>query len=245
RRAQQVRDAVQQARQDDPAPEQRRPLGRADAWAQALLGDHAGAIASARSWLGLQDREGAELLVRLAVLAVRREDLPSASQALTLARRSMPQDPQVLRDLAAVEVARGRGGAAVALLQQRLALAPDDDAARIDLAGALAAAGRLEDAAAAWRELAAAARARGEEALARSHELRGAELLLEAGHPRAALTVAEALGGDDPDGHAALVAGLALAALRRPAEARAALRDALLRRPGDLRAEQALAALER
>jgi tetratricopeptide (TPR) repeat protein len=212
---------------------------RARAWSLALGGDHARAVEAVAAMVSLQDAECAALLSRLAALAVHREDLRSARRALESAHRALPQDSDVLADLAAVELALGDAGRAVERFARVVARRPSDVDARRDLAGALLAAGRGPEAIAALEE---AARLRSE---APELRLELARAALEAGQPavaeRAARAAISALASDDGRGHAVL--GAALAAQRRRAEAEAALSEALRRDPDDVRARQVLDAL--
>ncbi len=203
-------------------------------WAAALAGDHGSAIERVGGAIGLQDRESATWLGRLAALAVRRGDLEAARRALVAAHRAWPQDDEGLRDLGAIELALGRPGEAVERYARIVGRRPEDLAARRDLAGALVAAGRAEEAMAI---LARAAELHPEDA---DLWIECAHAALEAGAPdraeRAARAAIERLASDDGRGHAAL--GAALAALGRREAAAAAFDEALRRDPSDVRARQ-------
>ncbi|MEM9864334.1 MAG: hypothetical protein AAF938_22225 [Myxococcota bacterium] len=180
--------------------------------------DLEGALDHLSSFARPQHTGSANLLRTLAVRAVRDGDLRFAERALSLARRILPQDPDLLHELSALHVARGEPERAIALLQGRLRLRPDAVLTRRMLASALHAGGRSAEAIAAFMEL-------GEEADLRQ----AARAALEAGWPgRAAALARRALGVSEmqAEGESQLVLGLALAGAGQPVGARRALRRA-------------------
>jgi len=235
-----IADALDAFASEAPRHERRAEADRLRAWARALAGELERAVEQASGAAGLQDRASAELLRRLATSAALEDRLAIAQRALEAAHRAWPQDNAILSELGAVALARGAPTVAIEHFQRVLGRRPTDLAARRDLAGALVAAGRADGAAA----LLSRAVAAHPEDLNLRLEL--AHAALEAGDAalaeRAARAAAERLPGDDARAHAVL--GSALAAARRPAEARAAFREALRRDDRDLRARQGLAALD-
>jgi len=235
-RAAEARDAHDELAAEAPEHPQAARAARLRAWAAALAGEHAEAIERASAAAGLQDRESAALLRRLATLAVLRQDLPSARRALIGAHRAMPQESATLSDLGAVELALGRPGAAVERFARVLGRRPDDLLARRDLAGAMVAAGRAEAAVEILTQAAAAHPGDIDLRLELAHAA------LEAGDhamaERAARAAIERSANDDGRGHTVL--GAALTAQGRREDARAAFEEALRRDPGDVRARQGL-----
>lgn len=217
-----------------------READRARAWARALAGNLDAAIEQAAGAAGLQDRQSAALLRRLATTAALTDRLHAARRALEAAHRAWPQDNDILSELGAVTLALGAPQLAVEHYQRILGRRPDDLETRRDLAGALVAAGQADAAAA----LLADALARHDDVDLR---LELAHAALEAGDAalaeRASRDAIERLPEDDGRGHSVL--GAALAARQRRGEARVAFREALRRDDDDLRARQGLAALDR
>jgi Flp pilus assembly protein TadD len=219
------------------SPEARRAL----AWVTAVLGDHTAAIETAAGIVRPHDASTAELLRRLATLAVLRDNLPAAERALAAAMHALPQDAAILTELGIVELARGRPDRAVEHFARVLGQRPDDLRARRDLAGALVAAGRAAEGV---ELLSQAAQAHPSEP---EVQLELARAALETGNAavaeRAARAAAAVLPARDARAHATL--GEALAARGRLVEAEAAFTEALRRDPEDLRARTGLESLRR
>lgn len=177
-------------------------------------------------------------LVERAARAVRDRDLEAARRFVGEAARLAPT-PDRLRDLGAVELARGDTEAALRAFAEAARRAPDDLDAQRDHAGALLAAGRGAEAVRVLTDVRAAC----PEAPRCALDL--ARAALEAGRAELALAAAEdALGGSPAgDPEPAWLVGRARAALGDRDGARAAFREVLARRPGDPRATRALEAL--
>lgn len=217
------------------------PTTRLAAWMALLAGEDA--------WLeiGPQDPEGAAWLRRAAALRWRRGQRVEAERALRLAARSMPQDPELARDLAALEVARGRADDAAPRLGIARGGRPDDRTLRREHALAWLAAGRGEEALVLLEGLAREDTSPTGDS-AGAHEavgedtLRFATAALELGRASDAEAAARRAIDRLPDARrseAHAVRGLALLALGRRAEARAALTAGA----DDVRARSALEAL--
>jgi len=233
-----LRDAL--VAPDDPTRDEARALALGLARCDAASGSIREAVARATPAVGLQDGAGVSLLRQLAAQAIREGAFDAAESALRVALRSMPQDPELALDLAALLRRRGRAPQAIAVLLELVERRPDFGDARRALGLALLAAGREDEALSTLADL--ARRADGDERRDALLDLSSAAL--EAGRrsrAHSAARDAHALG--DPDGRAALGMGLALAAMGRRAEARDALEEALSKRPGDTRARGALRGL--
>lgn len=223
----------------DAAPEDVTPeLAEHLAWARALQGDRAPALARAAS-RRLDERDIAALR-RIAVLALRDGALEEAATALVLARRVRPSDVELMSELGTVRLAQGDAGAAVTLFRSVLAARPDDLAALHDLAGACLQAGETR---AAVRYLEALTVA---EPAVSSRWLELALARIELGaHAQAAADArraAELAASDDV--RPLLALGDALRLSSDPAGARAAYEDAVRRDPASIRARRALEALD-
>ncbi len=163
----------------------------------------------------LQDAEGARWLRWIAGLAVRRDDLGLAQTALERALQAWPQDPAPRRELAMVLLARGEPLGAVSILRTLRRTDPDNVPLRVELAGALLAAG--DDGA--LTEYGALAR------LGPEHAVRHGLAALELGQPHRAEEVAREVLEAAPNTDAAwAILGLSLVAQGRLDEARPALR---------------------
>lgn len=207
-----------------------RRVALVDAWAALVLGS------SDEVFVGLQDPDGVAFLRRASALRWRRGAGELAERDLRRAYRSMPQDVDVARELAALLVARGRPDEAVGFLAVARRGQPDSEALQREHALALLAAGRGTEALALLAGL-AERDASGEDLV------RHAEAALELGRPAVAEASARAslrLLKTEGLAHAHAIRGLALLALGRDEEARAALRLGV----ADVRARSALTALE-
>lgn len=203
---------------------------RARAHTLTVLGEHRRAIEAIR--VRAQDQEAALTLERMASLFVARRALRDAELATQQALRIMPQSRELRLGLAALSVARGRPESAVQMLLGVLALDPNDHVARRDLAGAMMAAGRHNDALTTLREL---QRQTGDA----EDALLLADAALELGRHRVAEEASRtAIASGSSTGYATLA--LALAAQGRRAEALQALAQA----PDDVRARRARRVLE-
>ena len=158
-----------------------RKLWRRRAWAQAWVGDFAGAVSSLRERGGSQDGESSRYLRSVAALAVRHDDLRAAEEGLRAARSFMPQDTELAADLAALLLAQGRAEESIPLWQEALRKNEQDLEARRDLASALLAAGRGAEA---W-QLLEAQRAACD--VATNCAIEAARAALELGEPQTAV----------------------------------------------------------
>ncbi len=95
----------------------------------------------------------ADVYLGLATCLGRRNDLAGAEQALAEARRLEPDNPAVIANVGILQASKGNVPAAIAALEQAIALDPNMLEARFNLALAYARAGRRADAAATAREL--------------------------------------------------------------------------------------------
>jgi tetratricopeptide (TPR) repeat protein len=207
-------------------------------WARALAGEHGGAIDESARAAGLQDTASAAELVRLAALAIVRDDLASAERALEAAHRALPQDVAITADLATVHVARGRPDRAVPLYESALGRSPGDVDLVLDLAGARIASADVDGAIALLTRLAS----RAEDVRA---DLALAQAYLTSGRASSAIEPARralARSADD-DARAALTLGDALSATGSDAEAIAAYEEALRRAPRSARARAGIEAV--
>jgi Flp pilus assembly protein TadD len=213
-------------------------LARLERWGEAIVGDHRASIDELAERTDRLDPAAAQMLAELAALAVRRDDLASAEVAVLAARRAAPADPILIRELALVQLARGRATDAVALLRGWLTHDPHDRESRRHLGGALLQAGRPGEAMHAFAMLAADAP---DDA---SLQLALATAALEAGQAARAERAARRAAELDPaDADATLVHAATLLALDRREEAERAYRETLRRRPNDPRARAALESL--
>ncbi|MBO6938686.1 MAG: hypothetical protein JJ863_27205 [Deltaproteobacteria bacterium] len=223
--------------------EANRERARLEGWARAVGGEHDAALALVSEAAGVHDEATAKMLRRLAALFVRRDQLGQARRALMLAIRAWSRDPELVADLAAVELARGMAEDAVRLLRSELAHRPEHRLLREDFAGALLAAGRRAEAIRVWRALADEVSEPGDERRMRRAAARAA--LADERWETARVEARRALGVDGTDGEARLLLGLALIGLERPEPARLALeRAGAALGADDLRVQRALAALE-
>lgn len=225
-------------------PERLRARDRLRAWAIAIVGERQEeALALLSESVGVHDEQGARELRRMAALFVHREHLALARRALVFALRAWSRDPELVADLAAVELARGLPAEAIRLLRGELVHRPDHRLLREDLAGALLAAGLRAEAIRLWRGLAQEASEGAVER--RLRRAAGRAAIADGRYETARVEARRALGVDPEDGEARLLLGLALVGLERPEPARLALRRArLLLGDDDLRAKRALTALE-
>lgn len=207
------------------------------AWAHALQGDFSAAVYGLRERGSLGDTQVTTWLRRVAALAIWRGDLDAAEEAVRAARRMLPEDDELMGDLASILLAQGRTEEALPLFEARFARDPSQLSARRDLAGAWLAAGKPSDA----YTLLEAER---EACDAAEHcALEAARAALEMGEPQLAVTrLAADFAGD---GIEALFL-LADAHLRLGAKARArkAYEQILRERPGHPRALENLRALD-
>ena len=189
----------------------------------------------ARARLRLQDRELSAGLRELAGALIADERLALADEALALASQAYPQDRELARERALLDLARGRPDQAATRLRALRARVPGESAG--PLVGAYAAAGELESAATFLQERP------GESAESRAARLlqRGA-IALEAGDDAAARRDARAVLDATPASEharasrrAAAQRIVALAALRQGDEedARRTLARALREHPED------------
>ncbi|MCS6797898.1 MAG: tetratricopeptide repeat protein [Myxococcota bacterium] len=228
------------ASSESTSSEASRALVRARARALAVAAALEEAIALVTRGAHRLDEADWRLLRRLAVVAIRRDELGAAERALEAARTSGDVSVETARDLAAVRLAQGRAGDALALLRELAARLPDDVELARDLAGAALAAGQAREAHARFAALAAAEPDDPDAWLDAARAALEAERPASAeAHARRALSVAAP---HDPE--PALLLGTALRLLGRRAEAVAAYRDALARDPTSARARQALEALD-
>ncbi|HEY6878933.1 MAG TPA: hypothetical protein VI299_12975, partial [Polyangiales bacterium] len=123
-----------------------RRVGLHAAVAAAALGQRERGLALLRASLQRQDPESARCARQVAALFVRAEALAEATLALELANEAMPQDEALRADLARLWLARGLVDRALPLLAERFALSTAALPARLDLAYALAADGRADEA---------------------------------------------------------------------------------------------------
>jgi tetratricopeptide (TPR) repeat protein len=174
-------------------------------------------------------------LRQIAALAVTRDRLDLAEQALALARQYYLQDVTLSAELGHVLLARGRGEAALRLFAERYAIEPGQLEARRDLAYALASEGRAGEALA----LLSADRAACERALGCA--LEAARIALEAGRPEDALAyAARRLESDAGDLDALFVTADAHTRTGQFDDARKSYERVLAVRPDSVRARQAL-----
>ncbi|MDB4976298.1 MAG: domain protein putative component of TonB system [Myxococcaceae bacterium] len=214
-------------------PEAERQVGLRAALAEAVLGRFEQAFARLVEVGQLQDPITLRCLRRIAVVALQREQLLVAEQALGLARQYMPQDRQLPTELGRVLLARGKTEVALEVLAERVAIEPSALTARADLAYGLAAQGR------AGEGLALLAGVRAECERERSCALAAARIALEAARPQEALTFAAPL-ASARDLDALFVTADAQLRAGDPAAARAAYEQILLLRPESVRARQGL-----
>jgi len=208
------------------------------AFAQAVSGDHEGAVTALATRCGRLDAESASMLRLLAAAAIRRAELAAAEGALDHALRCAGPGEALHGDRGAVRLARGRTAEAIDDFREVVRLRPGDGDALRDLAGALLAAGRTRDALTLYEGLAARtpddAAARLDVARA---ALQGREL------PRAVAASREAMRLAPRDAEPALVLAAALLAQGDRTAAMRAYEEALRRNPDDRRAREGLRAL--
>ncbi|HEX5658723.1 MAG TPA: tetratricopeptide repeat protein [Polyangiales bacterium] len=116
------------------------------ALAEALLAQHAASVSRLGVAILRQDPESAACARQIAALAIRDDALPEATDALVLAGEVLPQDAAIRAELGRLWLARGRLDRALPVFAERFALATGDLGARRDLAYALAADGRPDEA---------------------------------------------------------------------------------------------------
>ncbi|HEX6240361.1 MAG TPA: tetratricopeptide repeat protein [Polyangiales bacterium] len=129
------------ARPDFRAEELAHQLSFHAAWARALLGAHADALAQLEQVAGLDPGRGLPYLRALAALALA-GDPAICERALTTARSIAPGDPVLLAELGLFWLAQGQAQRALPLLAERYAREPGLLSARRDYAYALSAVGR-------------------------------------------------------------------------------------------------------
>ncbi len=214
-----------------------RELWRRRAWAQAWCGDFAGAVVSLRERGGRSDAESARALRSVASLALLRDDLQVAENALRAAYSFTPEDGVLASDLAAVLLVQGRADESIPLWEQRLRGQPDDLEARRDLSSALLAAGRGADAVSLLEAERAVCDA------ARNCAIEAARAALESGDSNRAIErLAGTFAGDAIE--ALLVLADAHTRLGARERAREAYARILEQNPGHVRARENLRALE-
>jgi tetratricopeptide (TPR) repeat protein len=221
-----------------PEPEIERAITLHTALAEALLEHDESSFALVYA-AGRQQDAGTVLCLRqIAALAVARDRLELAEQALALARQYFLQDLAVSAELGHVLLARGRGEAALRVFGERYAIEPGQLEARRDLAYALASEGRPGEALA----LLAADRSACERELGCA--LEAARIALEAGRPEEAVRyAAKRLAVDAGDLDALFVTADAQTRAGQLDEARRTYERALAVRPDSVRARTALAQL--
>lgn len=208
------------------------------ALAEAVLAQYAASLAQLARAVQRQDAESAACARQIAALAIRAGQLALATDALVLASEVLPQDAAIRGELGRLWLARGRIERALPLFAERFSLATGDLAARRDLAYALAADGRPDEA----LSLLAPAR----EACQQDPRcaLIAARIALEADHLDDARSFLERRLASEPHDIDALFAlGDVHTRARRIAQARATYEQILALRPGSVRAAQALQAL--
>jgi tetratricopeptide (TPR) repeat protein len=216
-------------------PERERVLALHVALAEALLVHDDESFAWVRAAGRLQDPLTVQCLRQIATLAVTRDRLDLAEQALTLARQYYLQDLALTAELGHVLLARGRGEAALRLFAERYAIEPSQLEARRDLAYTLASEGRAGEALA----LLSAARADCERALGCA--LEAARIALEAGRLEDALAyAARRLEADAGDLDALFITADAHTRAGQLDRARSSYERVLALRPDSVRAQQAL-----
>jgi tetratricopeptide (TPR) repeat protein len=223
----------------DPAvqydPELERLVVLHAALAEALLVHDDESFALVRAAGRLQDPGTVLCLRQIAALAVTRDRLDLAEQALALARQYYLQDLTLGAELGHVLLARGRGEAALRLFAERYAIEPAQLEARRDLAYALVSEGRAGEALA----LLSADRDACERSLGCT--LEAARIALEAGRLEEALRYAEKrLERDGADLDALFITADAHTRAGRLDDARRSYERVLALRPDSVRAQQAL-----
>lgn len=204
------------------------------AYAALLVGDDEGGIVLLLQAGRLQDPATVAALRALAAVATRREQLELAEQLLAMARQYLPQDLELARELALVSLARGEGRAAVTLLEERFAVEPHASSARRDLAYALVAVGRADDALVLFSDV--------RDACMRNAgcALEAARSALEAGEPAQALDYARAVLAERSELDAMFVIAEAHVQRGELEEAKHAYADVLRVQPDSVRAKLAL-----
>jgi len=221
-----------------PEPEIERAIALHAALAEALLEHDESSFALVRAAGRQQDLATVACLRQIAALAVARDRLELAEQALALARQYYLQDLALSSELGHVLLARGRGEAALRVFGERYAIDPSQLEARRDLAYALASEGRAGEALA----LLSSDRDACERDLGCA--LEASRVALEAGRPEDALRyAAKRLAADAGDLDALFVTADAHTRAGQLAEARRSYERALEVRPDSARARAALAEL--
>jgi tetratricopeptide (TPR) repeat protein len=219
-------------------PAMQRTLRQRAAFAQAVAGDEAGAVAALATRCGRLDADSAALLRALAASAVRRARLSDAEAALDEALRCMGPSDTLFADRGAVRLARGRTNVAIDDFREVVRLRPGEAAPLRDLAGALLAAGRTRDALTLYEGLAARAP---EDAALRLDVARAA---LQGRALTRAIEAARVAARLAPrDAEPALVLAAAHLATGDRAAAVSAYEEALRRHPSERRAIEGLRAL--
>lgn len=223
----------------DPAvlydPELERLVVLHAALAEALLQHDDESFALVRAAGRREDPRTVLCLRQIAGLAVTRDRLDLAEQALAIARQYYLQDVTLGAELGHVLLARGRGEAALRLFAERYAIEPAELDARRDLAYALASEGRAGEALA----LLSADR----DSCERSHgcALEAARIALEAGRLEEALAYAgKRIERDAADLDALFITADAHTRAGRLDDARRGYERVLAVRPDSVRAQQAL-----
>jgi putative thioredoxin len=125
------------------------PIEEALAMAKEALAEGDAASAANLYMQILQhEPENPEALAALAKIAIQNKDLARARQVLSKVSASIQNHAEIVAAKAALELAEAgeKAVGAIGELEQRLARNPDDHEARVELAGALFAAGRREEA---------------------------------------------------------------------------------------------------
>jgi tetratricopeptide (TPR) repeat protein len=208
------------------------------ALAEALRAQHAASVARLASAVQRQDPESAACARQIAALAIHDDQLELATEALVLASEVLPQDASIRAELARLWLTRGRIDRALPLLAERFSLATGELTARRDLAYALAADGRPDEA---LSLLLPAREACQQDARC---ALTAARIALEGDHFEQALGYLQARLAHEPGDLDALFAlGDLHTRAHQLEQARAAYTQILALRPESVRAAQALQAL--
>jgi tetratricopeptide (TPR) repeat protein len=211
-----------------------RRLQLARALARACVGEAVASLEEAEQIARQGDPSAGATFRELALVFVGREQLTFAEEALARAVAHASDDPELLRDYAALLMVRGRAEQAAVVLARAHRVDPDDLGLVREYAAALASAGLASDA------LSLLSSHRPKCAESRGCIVQAARVALEARSERAAL---EWIGGERLPA-ALLLRAEALRRLGQVAEAREVYRDVLVEQPDNVRARQALEALE-
>lgn len=217
--------------------EQVSELWRRRAWAQAWLGRGELAVSTLRERGGYGDTHTLRYLRGVAALMVSMGDLPSAEEALEVARRFLPDDGTLTSELAAILLAQGRAEDAIPLWEALLHKDANNLDVRRDLAGALLAAGRGAEAVALLEAAKEACDA------APPCAIEAARASLEMGDAQAAVARLEKPMANDKV-EALLLLADAHTRLKAWQQAREAYAQVLVLKPNHVRARENLRALE-